>query len=163
MPQLLLSRILPLLLIGVVAGCDSNPLRANDVRRGFVRTFELEDFPLVQPDGNEWDSGLTSPNPDIYLVLETRSGELIIETAPIPNVDSRDLPVFYDVPATEVGIDEEVYVVLYDDDGLLDDEFIDEIGPFRLGDYLESDLNESFRVTSGSGDTEVRLSVRWSD
>ena len=163
MLKTLLLRILPLLLIGVVAGCDSNPLRANDVRRGFIYEFELEDFPSFQPDGNDWDSGLTSPDPDIYLVFETRSGELIAETAPIPNVDSRDLPVFYDVPSVEVGLDEEVYVVLYDDDGLLDDEFIDEIGPFQLGDYLESDLNESFRVLSDSGDSEVRLRVRWSD
>lgn len=156
-------RLLPLALLVFVAGCDSVGLRADDVRRGLVYELVLEDSPATQPDGNDWDSGITQPNPDIYLVIETADGRVIAETEPLANVDPRDLPVIYPVPSVEIGLDEEIFIVAFDDDGLLADEFMDEIGPVFLRDYLTDDLDESFRVFGESGEIEVRMRVEWDD
>ncbi|HIG75980.1 MAG TPA: hypothetical protein EYQ24_15775 [Bacteroidetes bacterium] len=159
MRRLLPFALLPLL----VAGCDSTGLTFEDVRRAYLYEIELEDFPTRQPDGNDWDSGLTVPEPDIYFTLETPSGFVIAETEPLANVEGRDLPVFYPVPDVELELDEPLYIVAWDDDGVLDDEFMDDIGPFRVGTFLEQDLDESFRLTSDSRDLEVTLRVEWDD
>ncbi|MEM1054302.1 MAG: hypothetical protein AAGI52_02150 [Bacteroidota bacterium] len=155
---------LPLLaLLLLVAGCDTTGLDFEDVRRAFLFEIELEDVPARQPDGDDWDGGITSPDPDIYLTVETESGFVIAETAPFANVDSRDLPIFYPVPDVELELNERLFLVAYDDDGLLDDEFMDEIGPFRLRDFLEPDLDETIRLLSDSGELEARLRVEWDD
>lgn len=149
-------------LVLVVPGCDSS-LGVDDIRRGFVYELVLEDIPLVQPDGDDWDGGVTSPRPDVYLSLETRGGLILAETVPLANVGDRDLPVVYSIPGVEIGVDEEIVIAAYDDDGLLDDEFMGEIGPFRLREFLGPDLRESFRVASVKEPFEVRVRLDWDD
>lgn len=148
-------------LLVFAAGCDSTSLQSSDVRRAFIYEFVLQEIPLRQPDGRDWDSGLSTPEPDVYLVLETESGQEIAVTEPFPNVDGRILPVTFGIPDSEVRLNEDLYIVLYDDDGLLSDEYMDQIGPFRVGDFLTPALNESFRVFSDESDVRVRL--EWDD
>lgn len=157
-----MRRLLPLVLLLPIVGCDSTGLTADDVRRAFAYEIELEDIPLRQPNGDEWDGGVTVPDPDVYLVLETEGGFVIAETAPFANVDGRDLPVFYPLPDVELDLDERFYLVAYDDDGLLADEFMDEIGPIRLRPFLTESLDEQIRLVSDSGQLEARLRVEWS-
>ena len=157
-----MPRFLLLAALLVFAGCDSTGLGFDEVRRGFLYEIELEDIPNRQPDGDDWDGGLASPDPDVYLVLESASGFVIAETEPFPNVDGRDLPVFYPLPDVELDLDERLFLAVYDDDGiLLDDEFMDEIGPFRLREFLNEDLDETFSLQSEKGLSEVRLRVEW--
>ena len=159
-----MRRLLALfLLLVTAAGCDSGGLRADDVRRAFIYELVLEDFPARQADGDDWDSGVTQPEPDVYLVLETEGGFVLAETDPFANLEGRDLPIVYGIPEVEVDLDEDLYLVAYDDDGLLDDEFMDEIGPFRMRDFLTSSLDESARLFSDDGVTEVRLRFEWDD
>lgn len=158
-----MRRALPLLLAFLlVAGCDSG-ISFDEVRRAFLYEIELEDIPSRQPDGDEWDGGITSPDPDVYLTVETEGGFVIAQTDAFANVDGRDLPIFYPVPDVELELDEALYLVAYDDDGLLADEFMDEIGPFRLRDFLTPSLDETIRLLSSSGQLEARLRVEWDD
>lgn len=154
-----MRRLAPLLALLVVAGCDT--LSLNDVRGAAVFELVLEDVPARQPDGDDWDGGITSPDPDVYLVLETQGGEVLAETAPLANVSPRDLPVLYPIPEVRIGLDEPLFIVAYDDDGLLEDELVGEIGPFRARDFLTSELRESFRVVSDREPLEVRLRIAW--
>ena len=178
MPSMRAIRLLLLLTAPLVfSACSLTETEPDDVRRAFITRVNVEATPLTQPNGDGWDGSLGG-GPDVYFLLYGSGGVQLLNgesdsRVSIPgggsnygDVTINDFPLIYTVDNAEFNdLDRQLYVEVKDDDPTTTDDTIETTRTFTLREFLPSTLpsdgTHSFAVASASGNTSVRITVRY--
>ena len=142
----------------VFVGCDSND--DNDpIDRVRITEVAITEFPCDKPNGDDWDGGLSDPDPDIYYVLFNNDNGLELDSTDgdeFSNTECGEI-ITWDSDYRTRDLDLPLQFELYDEDDINSDDF--------MGATREGDLNEAFdqpTLTVGGPDgVTVRLRLEW--
>ena len=181
----IMTRLYPLLALALLlplAACDTGGDDDDGaIRRVLITEVEVEAAPLVQDDGDDWDSGAgigAGEEPDIYFELvnsDTGSPILATTVEEFSNVQPDDLPIVWSTtPGTDEMMMEEVSFTrfgtplafdLWDEDPQLtkgDDDFMGSTESFLIQDLIDQPTPPTvFTVQSDDGSISVRMRLRY--
>ena len=159
---MLRSRLVLPLLAGllVLSACDTGDPTPDEVRRVFITEIAIDDAPLMQPNGDDWD-GATGGGPDIYIEL-INGGALVasFEGDEFSGVDNNDFPlVWLPVPEIEfTRFNVDLGVDLFDEDPTTADDFMGGTETVNLQELIDSGVPNFVRLESA--DEEIQVSIR---
>lgn len=155
------TRTLCLFALGALlfTGCDSNDGGTDTIDRVRITEIAITEFPCQKPNGDDWDGGLSDPDPDIYYVLFNDSNDDELDSTEgdeASNTECGEI-VSWDTDYNSRDFERPLSIELYDEDDINSDDF--------MGSTRQFDLNEAFDqptlTVSGPDGVTIRLRLEW--